>query len=236
MSLEAPGFITSLVPTNPTPTDPKSQGDDHLRLIKQDLLASFPAIDAAMLLTSAELNALPGQVAAKAAVGSALPLAPGTAAAGVSALASRQDHVHPGGVAAGQVVAMVPSYDAGSNTGATSLAGLTQASRVYTPVYAGSTILVEVAFQASVAYAAGQNGQANYQVMKNGVGDSYISNMASPSNAGGIGAVNPCFIRHRVLTPPQGVALAFTLGGFVSNGGGNITATNQEWCITEIKG
>ena len=46
MSLESATTIAQLVATNPTPTDPKSQGDDHLRLIKSVLQNSFPAFDA----------------------------------------------------------------------------------------------------------------------------------------------------------------------------------------------
>jgi microcystin-dependent protein len=42
MSLEIyTGYIPSLVTSNPTPTDPKSEGDDHLRGIKKTLADSF---------------------------------------------------------------------------------------------------------------------------------------------------------------------------------------------------
>lgn len=39
MGLEVPTTISDLVATNPTSSDPKSQGDDHLRAIKTTLLA-----------------------------------------------------------------------------------------------------------------------------------------------------------------------------------------------------
>ena len=39
------GNIADMVATNPTPTDPKSQGDDHLRGIKYTLQQSFPNFD-----------------------------------------------------------------------------------------------------------------------------------------------------------------------------------------------
>ena len=42
MPLEKGTFITDLVATNPEGTDPASQGDDHLRLIKAVLRATFP--------------------------------------------------------------------------------------------------------------------------------------------------------------------------------------------------
>jgi hypothetical protein len=48
MSLESGTFISDLVATNPTSADPKSQGDDHLRLLKSTIKNSFPTINAAL--------------------------------------------------------------------------------------------------------------------------------------------------------------------------------------------
>lgn len=46
MSLETfTGKIADLVVTNPQPTDPKSEGDDHLRGIKYTLQQTFPGFD-----------------------------------------------------------------------------------------------------------------------------------------------------------------------------------------------
>lgn len=61
MPLETAGFVNQLDSDNPLPTDLKQQGDDHLRLIKAVLLATFPNMDAALLKTPAFLNALGGQ-------------------------------------------------------------------------------------------------------------------------------------------------------------------------------
>ncbi len=41
MPLETGDYINDLVVTNPPGTDPKSQGDDHLRLIKDTLQNSL---------------------------------------------------------------------------------------------------------------------------------------------------------------------------------------------------
>ena len=60
MPLETGEFITDLVITNPLGTDPKSQGDDHLRLLKKTVQQSFPNIDAEVSATPAELNTLVG--------------------------------------------------------------------------------------------------------------------------------------------------------------------------------
>ena len=43
MALESASWVTQLVDTNPTTSDPVSQGDDHLRMIKTVLSNSFPS-------------------------------------------------------------------------------------------------------------------------------------------------------------------------------------------------
>ena len=43
MALESGTYIKDLVSTNPPGTDAISQGDDHLRLIKSTIQASFPS-------------------------------------------------------------------------------------------------------------------------------------------------------------------------------------------------
>ena len=48
MSLETGDYVNDLVITNPTASDPVSQGDDQLRLIKKVVKQSFPSIDAAV--------------------------------------------------------------------------------------------------------------------------------------------------------------------------------------------
>lgn len=59
------GFISGLVATNPVgATDPKSQGDDHIRLIKTALLGTFPNLSAAVTLTAAQINDAARQSAA----------------------------------------------------------------------------------------------------------------------------------------------------------------------------
>lgn len=60
MGLEAATYIHQLNPANPVgAVDPKAQGDDHLRLIKSAIQATFPNITGAMTQTQAMLNALP---------------------------------------------------------------------------------------------------------------------------------------------------------------------------------
>jgi len=48
MALESATYVSGLVQANPPGTDPISQGDDHIRLLKKVLLNSFPNADAAL--------------------------------------------------------------------------------------------------------------------------------------------------------------------------------------------
>ena len=65
MGLESATYISQLVATNPLATDPISQGDDHLRLIKSVLQAQFSGLSGTTAVTSsgAELNILDGVTA-----------------------------------------------------------------------------------------------------------------------------------------------------------------------------
>lgn len=56
--IEQAQFIDSLVPEWPTGTDPRSAGDDHMRLIKQVLQNTFPAVTAAVTGSAVQLNDL----------------------------------------------------------------------------------------------------------------------------------------------------------------------------------
>jgi hypothetical protein len=61
MGLEVVTHISDLVITNPVgATDPKSQGDDHIRNIKKALKTDLPAITGPVLASQAELNILDG--------------------------------------------------------------------------------------------------------------------------------------------------------------------------------
>ena len=61
MALESGTYISDLVATNPTGSDPLAFADDHLRLLKSTIKASFPNITGAVTKTNAEINALASQ-------------------------------------------------------------------------------------------------------------------------------------------------------------------------------
>lgn len=54
MALETGSYIGNLVATNPTGADPKSQGDDHIRLLKTALLNCFAGFTGAVLVTGTD--------------------------------------------------------------------------------------------------------------------------------------------------------------------------------------
>jgi microcystin-dependent protein len=56
MPLEAATYIDDLVATNPAASDGLSQADDHLRLIKSTLQATFPSVTGPVTLTQGALN------------------------------------------------------------------------------------------------------------------------------------------------------------------------------------
>jgi hypothetical protein len=66
MTIESATYIDDLDAANPGATDNISEGDDHLRLIKTVIKASFPNITGAVTVTQSELNALSGITASVA--------------------------------------------------------------------------------------------------------------------------------------------------------------------------
>jgi hypothetical protein len=64
MGLETGTYISSLNSSNPVVGDAKTEGDDHIRLIKATLLATFPNITGAVTPTHTELNYVDGVTSA----------------------------------------------------------------------------------------------------------------------------------------------------------------------------
>ena len=64
MALESTTYINGLVATNPTGTDARSQGDDHIRMVKSAVKTTFPNITGAVTPTHTELNYVDGVTSA----------------------------------------------------------------------------------------------------------------------------------------------------------------------------
>ena len=56
MALESATYIDSLNVNNPVATDPLSQADEHLRLLKSTIKATFPNVTGAVTATQSDLN------------------------------------------------------------------------------------------------------------------------------------------------------------------------------------
>lgn len=69
MSLETGTYISDLVASNPLAGDSGSQGDDHIRLIKSTVKATFPNITGAVTVTQAQLNDVTNKVVSGGALG-----------------------------------------------------------------------------------------------------------------------------------------------------------------------
>lgn len=62
MTVESASYISQLSATLPSSTDPKSEGDDHLRLLKSVLQTQFPNLGAnAVTPTAAQINDVPNK-------------------------------------------------------------------------------------------------------------------------------------------------------------------------------
>lgn len=96
MTIEVATYVGDLQPAQPPSTDPRGQGDDHLRLIKQVLQNSFPGLEKAIYfdfysaksasfsVVAADLGKIFGVSTAGGAVTATLPGSLGTSDAGWS--------------------------------------------------------------------------------------------------------------------------------------------------------
>ena len=80
MALETGTYISDLNSSNPVATDGLAQADDHIRLVKSTIKATFPGLTGAVTSTQAELNTLDGFSGTTAD----LNILSGAAAAGVT--------------------------------------------------------------------------------------------------------------------------------------------------------
>ena len=76
MSVETAPYINSLNTALPGSNDPKSEGDDHLRVIKSAVKATFPNITGAVTVTQTDLNTVPNLAPKASPVFTGNPTAP----------------------------------------------------------------------------------------------------------------------------------------------------------------
>ena len=64
MTVESATYINQLDAAKPSATDLKSEGDDHIRLLKSTLQATFPNVTGAVTATHTELSRVAGVTSA----------------------------------------------------------------------------------------------------------------------------------------------------------------------------
>lgn len=77
MAIESGDYIDDFDPSKPGPADPKSEGDDHIRMIKRFLKNSFPSIGGPVLIAHDQFASK--DYVNQAAFASSLPTQPGGA-------------------------------------------------------------------------------------------------------------------------------------------------------------
>lgn len=114
MTIETATYISDLNATYPTNSDAKSEGDDHLRLIKSTVKATFPNVAGAVSATHTQLNYVTGvtsaiqtQIDAKAPIAS--PTFTGTPAAPTAAVDTNTTQVATTAFVIGQGYAKLAS-------------------------------------------------------------------------------------------------------------------------------
>lgn len=154
MSLETATYIHQLNPVNPLGSDPIASGDDHIRLVKSALQATFPNIEGPVTVTQDDLNSIEGLAADIEA-----------ALAGIN----------------GRVRQMVMSQNGSyANTSSTAHVA-TGHTAVITPTSASSKILVMVSSMLWQTNVYGNSCNAYMTIYRTGTGGS--TNLAGSTNS-----------------------------------------------------
>ena len=144
MGLEAATLIHQLDPANPVGgSDPKSQGDDHIRLLKTTIQNTFANVDGAMTSSHTELNKLTGVTATTAELNKLAGTAAGLTAAELSILdgltATTAELNKLAGVAAGLTAAELSFVDGVTSNIQTQLNALGNSTGTFTGTLTGMT-------------------------------------------------------------------------------------------------
>lgn len=123
MALESASFINGLVATNPTSSDNVGEGDNHLRLIKSTLLATFPSITGAVTVSHTQINSTVATVEAATSANTANAVVKRDASGNFSAEVITADLIgETTGAHTGPVTGDVTGNVSGNATTATTLA------------------------------------------------------------------------------------------------------------------
>lgn len=227
LTIESATFISDLNAANPGSNDLKSEGDDHVRLVKNTLKATFPNITGAVTLTHTQLNAL-GSTGA--ATFTAITTTTGNAILGSTAASTL--NVGAGGLikdASGNVgigvtpVTRLTVQSAGSAASApTNISALTGGVRVVGTLASAS--------YDGVTYQSGGGGGAGLVFSRGGSNDTAVQVFTNPA-AGATGGLASYVLFDSLSNVLPGVTATQSLGlsGFrwssVYGVAGNFTGT-----------
>ena len=158
MGLETASYISELVAADPTATDPISQGDDHLRLIKSVLQTQFSGLSGTTAVTSsgAELNILDGVTATSTELNYLDITTLGTSADS-KALTQSAGGVVTVGATSGDQVLNIASHDLVD--GGLKLAGtLVTASATEVNLLDGKTVIGDAVLASDQSWSGSQRG------------------------------------------------------------------------------
>ena len=159
MGLETASYISELVNTNPTATDPVSQGDNHLRLIKAVLQTQFSGLSGTTAVTAsgAEMNLVDGCTATTTELNYLDITTLGTSADS-KALTQSAAGVVTVGATSGDQVLDIASHDLVD--GGLKLAGtLVTASATEVNLLDGKTAIGDALLGTAQTFTAGQRGE-----------------------------------------------------------------------------
>jgi len=228
MPLETTTYISGLDTANPTSGDGLNQGDDHIRLLKSTIKATFPSVTGAVTGTHTQLNnvvARIGNSTTAAEARTALEVPSTTEAAAAVPTYS------------GAVLQAVTSTDAGGSTTSTSLINVTAAALTITPLASASKLLIEASFDGRITNVTATNTTAGFRLYEITGSPTALGSeitLGTVSGGGGVGAEAPCTIRATV-TNTGTTARSFVLYAKSSIATATAYATLLTLSATEIK-
>ena len=157
MALETGSYISDLVPANPGPGDLKSQGDDHIRLVKSALKNTFPNITGFTTVSQTDLTNIAGLTG------------------------SVQAQINAKGAIAGQVWAGTHDYTAGTLRAFTRLPN-DNSSAVATTAYTDAAALAAVAATAAPTNSPNFTGTPTVPTAPAGTSTNQIATTAYVNN------------------------------------------------------
>ncbi len=237
MTVETATYINGLNATYPAASDPKSEGDDHLRLIKSTVKATFPNVTGAVTATHTELSHVAGvtsaiqtQIDTKAPTASptftGTPAAP-TAAAGTNTTQiATTAHVAASIFAASGITAVLPGQT--GNAGKFLGTDGTSANWVSNPFDTALALLGNTRnqfFSASGTFVV-PSGVTSIRAYAFGPGGNGAAGVASTAGGGG-GGGGGCAYGDIAVTPGDSwtVTVSGTTGGLSLGGTGYLTGS-----------